>query len=80
MTIVTHRYGTKLEETIEQHFERLLEGQNDGIAENARDIADNTKQSLGRLVRLLAEKQILDADDVLIISDGYSTELPYFSK
>jgi len=80
MKLITYRYKTQVEETIEQHFERLLDSQREGVAESARDIADNAVRALARLVRLLAEKDMLTAEEVLIVSDGYSHEPASFSK
>lgn len=63
-------------ESIEDQFLRALDGEREGVAENAQGTADRTSQALGRLVNLLAERGQLNAADVLTISGAYSSIEP----
>ncbi len=61
-------------QSVAYYVERKLEGRADGRLESAAESAHNAAKALGRLVELLAERGVLDADDVVLIAGGFSTE------
>lgn len=71
----TDRYSSKrkkprIQEDLVYWFQQHIEGQVDraGAVETAISIAESTASALGRLCEILAEKDILDVDDLVEIA------------
>lgn len=69
-------------DSIEEYIEFKLDGEDyeTGILESAAATAKNNSKAIGRLLNVLAEKEIIDADDVANIVDDYIPGTIKFEK
>ena len=74
MKISTERWGEKREyNSLEEYAEYRLDGDDHGKGqmEAATDTARNNSKAIGRLLDLLATKNLVTAEEVATIIDGY---------
>lgn len=69
-------YDTVHNESIKMYVENELNGDDydRGSLESARATADNATEALGRLLDVLATKELLTAKDIVDIVTGYSDD------
>lgn len=68
--------GRSTESTVSAYVDKSLSQCLDhgGIAEDARHVAGQVSEGLGRLVERLAEKGLLNGRDITYIADGYEKD------